>query len=62
VMKALFRQRFDLIAGAAFTRLLTLSTRKHDRSVRLISWGSCDVESRDVDPTPIIRLFFKPII
>jgi len=41
VMKALFRQRFDLIAGAAFTRLLTLSTRKHDRSVRLISWGSC---------------------
>ena len=41
VMKALFRQRFDLISGAAFTRLLTLATRRHDRNVRLISWGSC---------------------
>ncbi|RLG05756.1 MAG: DNA topoisomerase III, partial [Thaumarchaeota archaeon] len=41
VMKALFRQRFDLISGAAFTRLLTLSARKHNRDVRLISWGSC---------------------
>jgi len=41
VMKALFRQRFDLISGAAFTRLLTLSTRRHNRDVRLISWGSC---------------------
>ena len=41
VMKALFRQRFDLISGAAFTRLLTLAARRHDRNVRLISWGSC---------------------
>lgn len=41
VMKALFRQRFDLITGAAFTRLLTLSARRHNRGVKLISWGSC---------------------
>lgn len=41
VMKALFRQRFDLITGAAFTRLLTLSARKRNRGVKLISWGSC---------------------
>ncbi|MCD6260850.1 MAG: DNA topoisomerase III, partial [Thaumarchaeota archaeon] len=41
VMKALFRQRFDLISGAAFTRLLTLAARRHNRDVRLISWGSC---------------------
>jgi len=41
VKKALFRQRFDLISGAAFTRLLTLAARRHDRNVRLISWGSC---------------------
>jgi len=41
VMKALFRQRFDLISGAAFTRLLTLAARRHNRDIRLISWGSC---------------------
>ncbi|MDW7978591.1 MAG: type IA DNA topoisomerase [Candidatus Caldarchaeum sp.] len=40
VEKARFRQVFDLITGAAFTRLLTESTRKKAR-VRLISWGSC---------------------
>ena len=40
VMKALFRQRFDLITGAAFTRLLTLSARKRNRGVKLISWGN----------------------
>ncbi len=41
VMKALFRQRFDLITGAAFTRLLTLSARKVKRGIKLISWGTC---------------------
>lgn len=41
VMKALFRQRFDLVTGAAFTRLLTLSARKVDREIKLISWGTC---------------------
>ncbi len=41
VMKALLRQRFDLITGAAFTRLLTLSARKFNRKIRLISWGTC---------------------
>jgi len=41
VSKALFRQRFDLIAGAAFTRLLTLTARRYDRNVKLISWGPC---------------------
>jgi len=41
VSKALFRQRFDLIAGAAFTRLLTLTARRYDRGVKLISWGPC---------------------
>jgi len=41
VMKALFRQRFDLITGAAFTRLLTLSARKVNRGIKLISWGTC---------------------
>ncbi|MEM4402413.1 MAG: DNA topoisomerase [Candidatus Caldarchaeum sp.] len=40
VDKARFRQVFDLITGAAFTRLLTESTRKKAR-VRLVSWGSC---------------------
>jgi len=40
VMKALFRQRFDLITGAAFTRLLTLSARKLNRGIKLISWGT----------------------
>ncbi len=40
VMKAMLRQHFDLVTGAAFTRLLTKETRKR-RNVRLISWGSC---------------------
>ncbi len=40
VMKAMFRQHFDLVTGAAFTRLLTKETRKR-QNVRLISWGSC---------------------
>lgn len=40
VEKARFRQVFDLITGAAFTRLLTESTRRK-AFVRLISWGSC---------------------
>jgi len=40
VYKALFRSYFDLVTGAAFTRLLTEEGRKHTR-VRLISWGSC---------------------
>ncbi|MEM3095603.1 MAG: DNA topoisomerase [Nitrososphaerota archaeon] len=40
VSKARFRQTFDLITGAAFTRLLTQATRNKTR-VRLISWGSC---------------------
>jgi len=40
VSKARFRQSFDLLTGAAFTRLLTQGTRNKVR-VRLISWGSC---------------------
>ncbi|GBC68432.1 DNA topoisomerase 3 [archaeon HR01] len=40
VAKARFRQTFDLLTGAAFTRLLTEGTRRRAR-VRLISWGSC---------------------
>jgi len=40
VFKAMFRQNFDLVTGAAFTRLLTELARKHSR-VRLVSWGSC---------------------
>ncbi|MEM0254045.1 MAG: DNA topoisomerase [Candidatus Bathyarchaeia archaeon] len=39
VWKALLRHRFDLVTGAAFTRLLTLSGSIGDGSV--ISWGSC---------------------
>lgn len=42
VMKAMLRQHFDLVTGAAFTRLLTKETRKR-RNVRLISWGSCQL-------------------
>jgi DNA topoisomerase IA len=61
VMKALFRQRFDLIAGAAFTRLLTLSTRKHDRGVRLISWGSCQAPTLwFIVKRELERINFKP--
>jgi len=40
VWKALFRHRFDLATGAAYTRLLTLS-RKLDGEGKLVSWGSC---------------------
>lgn len=40
VWKALFRHRFDLVAGAAYTRLLTLSRRLNSGG-RLVSWGSC---------------------
>ena len=40
VEKARFRHLFDLLTGAAFTRLLTQGTRRK-RDVRLISWGSC---------------------
>ena len=40
VEKAEFRRSFDLVTGAAFTRLLTLSARKHGFR-GLISWGSC---------------------
>jgi len=41
VEKAAFRRDFDLITGAAFTRLLTLSTRRAGADVRVLSWGSC---------------------
>ena len=40
VWKALFRHRFDLTTGAAYTRLLTLS-KSFNADGRLISWGSC---------------------
>jgi DNA topoisomerase I len=40
VEKARFRQIFDLITGASFTRLLTLAARSY-APVKLISWGSC---------------------
>lgn len=43
VEKASLRQAFDLITGAAFTRLLTLSARRHNKNVGLISWGSCQI-------------------
>ncbi|MCQ5341169.1 MAG: DNA topoisomerase [Candidatus Methanomethylicia archaeon] len=38
VWKALFRHKFDLITGAAYTRLLTLSGKFNSK---LVSWGSC---------------------
>jgi len=41
VSKALFRQRFDLVTGAAFTRLLTEYARKVEGRDGLVSWGSC---------------------
>ncbi|MDW8063076.1 MAG: DNA topoisomerase [Candidatus Caldarchaeum sp.] len=50
VEKARFRQVFDLITGAAFTRLLTESTRRK-KPVRLISWGSCQ--------TPTLNFVFE---
>ncbi|MEM2778308.1 MAG: DNA topoisomerase [Candidatus Jordarchaeales archaeon] len=40
VWKALFRHRFDLVTGAAFTRLMTLS-KKVRPDGKLVSWGSC---------------------
>jgi DNA topoisomerase IA len=41
VRKALFRQKFDLTVGAAYTRLLTISARRAGQNVKLISYGSC---------------------
>ncbi|MEM2017011.1 MAG: DNA topoisomerase [Nitrososphaerota archaeon] len=42
VWRATFRRDFDLVTGAAFTRLLTSSARK--KGFRgLISWGSCQI-------------------
>lgn len=41
VSKALFRQRFDLVTGAAYTRLLTEYYRRVGGSNGLVSWGSC---------------------
>ncbi|MBS7654479.1 MAG: DNA topoisomerase [Candidatus Bathyarchaeia archaeon] len=41
VRKALFRQKFDLTVGAAYTRLLTISARRDGQNVKLISYGSC---------------------
>ena len=42
VWKALLRHKFDLITGAAYTRLLTLS-KSLDSGGNLISWGSCQM-------------------
>ncbi|MCS7126425.1 MAG: DNA topoisomerase [Aigarchaeota archaeon] len=42
IWKASYRRDFDLITGAAFTRLLTLSSRRKGFS-GLISWGSCQI-------------------
>ncbi len=41
VWKAQFRRMFDLVTGAAYTRLLTTSARRAGEDVKLISWGSC---------------------
>jgi len=41
VWKALLRHKFDLITGAAYTRLLTLSKKLSNNG--LISWGSCQM-------------------
>jgi len=45
VYKAMFRQRFDLLTGAAYTRLLTLANRMYSKLPygRIISWGSCQI-------------------
>jgi len=40
VWKALLRHKFDLITGAAYTRLLTLSGNLSSNN-SLVSWGSC---------------------
>lgn len=42
VWRAAYRRDFDLVTGAAFTRLLTSSTRKKGFG-GLISWGSCQI-------------------
>ncbi|MEM2341567.1 MAG: DNA topoisomerase [Candidatus Bathyarchaeia archaeon] len=55
VWKALFRHKFDLITGAAYTRLLTLS-RSLNTSDNVISWGSC------VKGDTIIPGDYKPIL
>ncbi|MEM3715736.1 MAG: DNA topoisomerase [Candidatus Bathyarchaeia archaeon] len=54
VWKALLRHKFDLITGAAYTRLLTLSKRLGGNN-NLISWGSC------VKGNTIIPGEYKPI-
>ncbi|MEM1580988.1 MAG: DNA topoisomerase [Candidatus Bathyarchaeia archaeon] len=54
VWKALLRHKFDLVTGAAYTRLLTLSKRLNNGS-SLISWGSC------VKGDTIIPGDYKPI-
>ncbi len=49
VYKAIFRQRFDLLTGAAYTRLLTLANRRlslyakgnNGKRNKVLSWGSC---------------------
>ena len=61
VSKALFRQRFDLVTGAAFTRLLTGYARRVEGYGGLVSWGSCQsptlwfIVQRERE-----RLSFKP--
>ncbi|MEM1586719.1 MAG: type IA DNA topoisomerase [Candidatus Bathyarchaeia archaeon] len=42
VWKALLRHKFDLITGAAYTRLLTLSKRLNSGD-SIVSWGSCQM-------------------
>jgi len=54
VWKALLRHKFDLITGAAYTRLLTLS-KSLSGSDSLVSWGSC------VKGNTIIPGDYKPI-
>lgn len=62
VWRAAYRRDFDLVTGAAFTRLLTVSARKKGYK-GLISWGSCQIPTlqyvvereekiRDFKPTP----------
>lgn len=43
VWKAFFRSKFDLVTGATYTRLLTLSARKNGYPYKLLSWGSCQI-------------------
>jgi len=54
VWKALLRHKFDLITGAAYTRLLTLS-RRLSSGDNLVSWGSC------IKGDTIIPGDYKPI-